>query len=562
MRLTIPAAVDRAAVLFGERTAIAEPGGPTLTYAELAERVRGVAEAFIANRVEPGDRVAIWSPNTHHWVVGALGALYAGATIVPINTRFTGAEALDVIDRSGSGALLVADHFLGTDRLAALYAAAGQEGAGQEGAGQEGAAKQAAGRERAGSLGRLELVVRIPVGPSRAASAPGDPAPGGPAPGGPAPGGPAPLPWAEFEQQGQAPARQAAERAAEVEPDDVSDILFTSGTTGQSKGAMSAHRQALAVAAAWAECGEVTSGDRYLVLNPFFHSFGYKAGILVCLLTGAAIVPQLVYDPAETMRLVQAERITVLPGAPTIYQTILDHPGRAQADLSSLRLAVTGASVVPVALVERMQSELSFDTVLTAYGLTEAVVATMGRPGDDPKIVATTSGRATAGFEVSITSPDGSGAGEILLRGPNVMLGYLDDPAATAEAIDSGGWLHTGDVGTLDGNGNLTITDRLKDMYICGGFNVYPAEVEQALARLAGIVETAVIGIPDERLGEVGKAFVVTRPGCELTAADVIGFCRDRLANFKVPRQVEFRTELPRNPSGKPLKRLLREESR
>jgi acyl-CoA synthetase (AMP-forming)/AMP-acid ligase II len=262
------------------------------------------------------------------------------------------------------------------------------------------------------------------------------------------------------------------------------------------------------------------------------------------------------------MRLVQAERITVLPGAPTIYQTVLDHPGRAKADLSSLRLAVTGAAVVPVALVERMQSELSFDTVLTAYGLTEAVVATMGRPGDDPKLVATTSGRATAGFEVSIASPDGSGAGEILLRGPNVMLGYLDDPAATAEAIDAGGWLHTGDVGTLDGSGNLTVTDRLKDMYICGGFNVYPAEVEQALARLAGIVETAVIGIPDERLGEVGKAFVVTRPGCELTAAEVIGFCRERLANFKVPRRVEFRAELPRNPSGKPLKRLLRDESR
>jgi acyl-CoA synthetase (AMP-forming)/AMP-acid ligase II len=176
--------------------------------------------------------------------------------------------------------------------------------------------------------------------------------------------------------------------------------------------------------------------------------------------------------------------------------------------------------------------------------------------------VATTSGRATAGFEVSIASPDGSGAGEILLRGPNVMLGYLDDPAATAEAIDAGGWLHTGDVGTLDGSGNLTVTDRLKDMYICGGFNVYPAEVEQALARLAGIVETAVIGIPDERLGEVGKAFVVTRPGCELTAAEVIGFCRERLANFKVPRRVEFRAELPRNPSGKPLKRLLRDESR
>jgi HIP---CoA ligase len=215
---------------------------------------------------------------------------------------------------------------------------------------------------------------------------------------------------------------------------------------------------------------------------------------------------------------------------------------------------------VPVALVERMQSELSFDTVLTAYGLTEAVVVTMGRPGDDPRLVATTSGRATAGFEVRIAGPDEGGAGEVLLRGPNVMLGYDGDPAATGEAIDQEGWLHTGDVGTLDGQGNLAITDRLKDMYICGGFNVYPAEVEQALARLPGVADSAVIGVPDPRLGEIGKALVVPRAGHQLTAEDVIGHCRERLANFKVPRQVEFRTELPRNAAGKVLKRQLREE--
>jgi HIP---CoA ligase len=324
---------------------------------------------------------------------------------------------------------------------------------------------------------------------------------------------------------------------------------------------MSAHRQSLGVASAWAECGEVTSADRYLVVNPFFHSFGYKAGILVCLLTGATLVPQLVYSPRQAMAVIEAERITVLPGAPTIYQTILDHPDRAKVDLSSLRLAVTGAAVVPVALVERMQSELSFDTVLTAYGLTEAVVVTMCRPGDDPSIVATTSGRATAGFEVAIASPDDTGAGEILLRGPNVMLGYLDDPKATGEAVDTEGWLHTGDIGTLDRQGNLAITDRLKDMYICGGFNVYPAEVEQALARLPGVADSAVIGVPDQRLGEVGKALVVPRPGHQLSTDDVIGYCRERLANFKVPRQVEFRAELPRNAAGKVLKRELREET-
>ena len=208
-----------------------------------------------------------------------------------------------------------------------------------------------------------------------------------------------------------------------------------------------------------------------------------------------------------------------------------------------------------------MRAELSFDTVLTAYGLTEAVVATMCRSGDDDETIATTSGRAAADFEITIDGAEKPGdTGEILLRGPNVMLGYLDDPAATAEAIDTDDWLHTGDIGHLDGRGYLTITDRLKDMYICGGFNVYPAEVEQALARHPAVAESAVIGVPDDRLGEVGKAFVVLRPAIESSAGELIEFCKERLANFKVPRQVEFRADLPRNPAGKPLKRVLRGE--
>jgi acyl-CoA synthetase (AMP-forming)/AMP-acid ligase II len=548
VELTIPAALARAARQFGDSVAIAEPGRLRLTYRELDEQVGSVAAALAAAGVKAGDRVAIWSPNTWRWVIAALAAQTAGATLVPVNTRFTGPEALDVIGRSQACALFVAGPFIGTDRLLAL---------------------RNANLADPGHLSRLRLIISIPVeaeGRTAELSWPGATV----------------LDWAGLASRaaGESPAL-AAELAAAIKPDDVSDILFTSGTTGRSKGAMSSHRQALAVAAAWAECGEVTRTDRYLVVNPFFHSFGYKAGILVCLLTGATIVPQLVYDPEQAMRLIEAERITILPGAPTIYQTILDHPALARYDLSSLRLAVTGAAVVPVALVERMQAELSFDTVLTAYGLTEAVVVTMCRPGDPPGTVATTSGRPTAGFEVRLASagatPEGpdryigadgiseadgtDDVGEILLRGPNVMLGYLDDPAATKQAIDDDGWLHTGDIGRLDANGYLTITDRLKDMYICGGFNVYPAEIEQVLARLDEVAESAVVGVPDPRLGEVGKAFIVTRPGMQLTESDVLAHCRERLANFKVPRQVEFRSELPRNPSGKPLKRRLREES-
>ena len=571
MEPTIPAALARAAQSYGDALAVAEPGGPRLSYRDLHGQAALVSRALIASGVGTGDRVAVWSPNTRHWVLAALGALAAGATIVPVSTRFTGPEALDVISRSRARVLFVAGWFLGTDRLAGLRATA----------------CTAPGKEEIspGPLGALRLVVRIPV----EARPPGD---GGAAGNrgivrdrgtardreaigtvqddGEEPGGweAAELDWDEMaERAGGVPAAEAAARAAKVAPDDISDILFTSGTTGRSKGAMSTHRQALGVARAWAECGGLTAADRYLVVNPFFHSFGYKAGILACLVSGAALVPQPVFDAGQAMGLIGAERITVLPGAPTVYQTILDHPDRGRYDLSSLRLAVTGAAPVPVALVERMRAELSFGSVLTAYGLTEAVVATMCRAGDAPETVARTSGRAAAGFEVRVAGPGGGTAGpgepgEILLRGPNVMVGYLDDPAATAAAVDDAGWLHTGDVGCLDEAGYLTVTDRLKDMYVCGGFNVYPAEVEQVLARLDGVAGAAVIGVPHDRLGEVGKAYVVPRPGRVLDADQVLAFCRARLAGYKLPRQVEFRGDLPRNSSGKVLKRQLREESR
>jgi acyl-CoA synthetase (AMP-forming)/AMP-acid ligase II len=525
---TTPQAVIAAAAAYPDGEAVAD-GDVRLTWSQLHERVRGAARFYLANGIEPGDRVAVWAPNTYHWVIAALGAHYAGAALVPINTRYTGHEALDILQRTRAKVLVVAGPFLGTDRLDALRTAAGDDGL-------HAATGLAAKRI-------VQIWYEQPKRRGLAAHA---------------------VDWGAL-----SPTREAMEhvseisdaevdaRAAAVGPDDISDILFTSGTTGRSKGVLSAHRQALDVARAWADCGQLSAADRYLVINPFFHSFGYKAGILACVLTGATIVPQAVFDVDRAMQLIAAERVTVLPGPPTIYQTILDHPHRAKFDLSTLRFAVTGAAIVPVALVERMQSELNFDIVLTAYGLTEAVVATMCRADDPPETVARTSGRATADFDVRIGE-----SGEVLLRGPNVMLGYLDDDDATKQAIDDDGWLHTGDVGVLDDAGYLTITDRLKDMYICGGFNVYPAEIEQALARMDGVAESVVIGVADERLGEVGKAFVIRRRDATISADDVVAYCRERLANFKVPRSVEFVTDFPRNATGKPLKRVLREEQR
>jgi HIP---CoA ligase len=509
---TSPQVLDRIAGRFSDHDALVTDDR-RFTYSELRDEVRRAAAAMIDLGIGAGDRVAVWSPNTWHWVVASLATHYAGGVLVPLNTRYTASEASDILARTGAPLLFASGEFLGADKAASIDRDA---------------------------LPKLRDIVRVPVEKVDGS-------------------------WDEFVARGTA-LDQVDARAAAVRPDDISDILFTSGTTGRSKGALCAHRQSLDAPAAWAECGQLTSADRYLCINPFFHNFGYKAGILACLQTGATLIPQLTFDPEKTMAAVQEHRITVLPGPPTIYQTLLDHPKRGDYDLTSLRFAVTGAATIPVVLIERMQTELDIDIVLTAYGLTEASgFGTMCRADDDAVTVATTSGRPIADFELRIdgAGPDGdeSSTGEVLLRGPNVMLGYLDDPEATAAAIDSDGWLHTGDVGAVDDNGNLKITDRLKDMYICGGFNVYPAEVEQVLARLDGVAESAVIGVPDERLGEVGKAFVVIKSGASLGEETVIAYTRQHLANFKTPRSVEFLDALPRNPGGKVVKPLLRERS-
>jgi acyl-CoA synthetase (AMP-forming)/AMP-acid ligase II len=506
---TIPQVLDRIADQFSGHDALVTEDR-RLTYGQLRDEVRRAAAALIDLGVNAGDRIAIWSPNTWHWVVACLATTYAGGVLVPLNTRYTASEATDILARAGAPLLFASGEFLGADKAASIDRDV---------------------------LPDLKHIIRVPIEKSDGT-------------------------WDGFMARGTN-LDAADARAAAVKPDDVSDILFTSGTTGRSKGALCAHRQSLAGSAAWAECGQITSGDRYLCINPFFHNFGYKAGILACLQTGATLIPQLTFDPEQAMRAVADHRITVLPGPPTIYQVLLDHPKRGDYDLTSLRFAVTGAAVVPVVLIERMQTELDIDIVLTAYGLTEANgFGTMCTADDDAVTVATTCGRPIAEFELRIEGNTAAGeTGEVLLRGPNVMLGYLDDPEATAAAIDSDGWLHTGDVGRVDEAGNLSITDRLKDMYISGGFNVYPAEVEQVLARLDGVIESAVIGVPDERLGEVGKAFVVAKPGAKLDEEAVIAYTREHLAKFKTPTTVEFLDVLPRNPGGKVVKPLLRERS-
>ena len=484
-------------------------GEVSWTWADLHGVARQAGAALVAAGVGPGDRVAIWAPNGHRWIATALGLLGAGAVLVPINTRFKGAEASVLLERSGARLLVTTRTFLDTDYVALLDAAGAD-------------------------LPALERTV-VAEGEG----------------------------WAAFLASGSdADRAEVDRRSAALGPEDPSDLLFTSGTTGVPKGVVMTHGRTVRVATDWVAMTGLAAGDRYLMVNPYFHMFGLKAGILACVASGATMLPEPVFDAGRALARVARDRVSVLPGAPTIYQSLLDHPDRDAHDLSSLRVAVTGAADIPVELIRRVRDELPFSLIVTGYGLSEAGTATATSPEDDPETVASTVGRPRPGFEVRIVDgdrdlPPGE-AGEVLLRGPSVMAGYLDDPDATAAALSPEGWLRTGDLGVLDERGNLRIVGRIKDLFIVGGFNVYPAEVEGALLRHPDVRQAAVIGIPDERLGEVGMAFVVTASGDAGAAEGIVAWCRDEMANYKVPRVVRVVDSLPVNATGKVVKDELR----
>ncbi|MQU42946.1 FadD3 family acyl-CoA ligase [Pseudomonas helleri] len=514
--VTLAQLVFSSAEQFAGRTAI-EENGESIDFAQLPERVMAFTRGLMAMGIQVGDRVGIWAPNSTDWILAALGIHCAGAVLVPINTRMKGLEAADVLERSGCRLLFIQQRFLEVDYPDMLAP------------------------HRPASLEHLVVLE------------------------GDRPQSPADLTVTQFLRSAAIiDAQSARRRALAIGPDAICDLLFTSGTTGKPKGVMSAHGQNLRAFREYAKIIGLVPGDRYLIVNPFFHAFGYKAGWLTCLIAGATILPHAVFDPEQVFQRIARERISVLPGAPTLYLSLLAHPQLKQTDLSSLRIAVTGSASIPPSLIERMRNELGFAVVTTAYGLTECGgLATICDPQDSAQVIAGTSGRPIAGTEVSIRDPhnqalDAGQTGEICLRGFHVMQGYFQNPEATREAIDTDGWLHTGDVGRLDEAGNLIITDRLKDMFIVGGFNCYPAEIEAALIRHPAIAQVAVIGLADARMGEVGCACVVLREGAELDEGQLIAWSREHMANYKVPRRVCFLSALPLNPSSKVAKNELR----
>ncbi|MEV0323788.1 FadD3 family acyl-CoA ligase [Streptomyces sp. NPDC050658] len=505
---TIARLADWAAERYGDEEALVF-GEDRWTFAELRDRIDRAARALIADGLLPGDSVAVWAPNSARWTVAALGAVAAGGVLVPVNTRYKAAEAADILRRSRARVLFTEHDFLDTD-YRALLADSGEE---------------------------LPLLRRTVALHS--------------------------ADWEAFVAGAEkVSGAERLARTAAVRPDDTADILFTSGTTGRPKGVPTTHEQTLRVFDAWARAVTLQRGDRYLLVNPFFHTFGYKAGIIACLLYGATIVPQQVFDPKTVLGRMQDERISVLTGAPTIFTSLIQCPDREAYDLSAMRMAGTGAANIPTELITQIRDFIGARNIFTAYGLTESSgVVAICEPHESPQTLANTSGTALEGTELRIDAPPGE-PGEILTRGYHVMRGYLDDPGASAEAVDADGWLHTGDVGVLDERGFLRITDRLKDMLVVGGFNVYPAEVEQVLRGHPAVVDAAVVGAPDGRLGEVGVAYCVPAAGATIDGAELTAYTRERLANFKAPRAFHSVPRLPHNPAGKVDKNALRRQAK
>jgi acyl-CoA synthetase (AMP-forming)/AMP-acid ligase II len=481
-----------------------------MTYAEVAERMVALATALVATGLRKGDAVGVWLPNCAEWVVAAMGVQAAGGVLVPLNTRYKSAEISHALNTTRARFLIHPDRFVGIDYGAILAGAelpfierrivVDLEGTGSD---------------------ELAAFIASSAGDTNARS-------------------------------------EVEARLAALSGDDLSDIIFTSGTTGVPKGVVTTHGQNVRTFAEWIHATTLGPDDRYLLIWPMSHCSGYKGGWLAAVLVGATIHPEATLDIDRLVERALTEKITFLPGPPTLFQSLLQVQREGRVRLDSLRVVGTGGTAIDPAMIAAVRSELGAEIVYAGYGLTECCgTASMIFPDAPHDMVITTAGRAISDTELEAMGPDGAilprgQEGELVTRGYHVMQGYFEDPEATAEVIDADGWLHTGDLGKLDKAGFVTITGRAKEMYIVGGFNCYPAEIENLMQAHPGVREVAVIGVPDERMGEIGKAFVVwDQAQGKPDQAALIAWCRDQMANYKVPRTIDFVDALPRNAMGK-----------
>lgn len=525
-----------------DRVANEHPDNPALvlrhqnvdwTYSELQRRVDQLAAGLISLGIEPGDRVGIWGPNSAEWVLTQLATAKMGAIMVCINPAYRLYELEYALNKVECKALITDEQFKTSDYLGMLHTLVPE------------LEQCAPGQLEAAKLPHLKHIIRMGSGKS--------------------PG------MYNFDEvcadASDGDLSALADLQSKLKPDDAINIQFTSGTTGNPKGATLSHCNILNNGYLTGEAMRLTPADKLCIPVPLYHCFGMVLAVLACISHGSTMVfPGEAFDPEQTLQTVQDEQCTALHGVPTMFITELDHPNFGHFDLSSLRTGIMAGAPCPVEVMKRVISEMHMQDILIAYGQTElSPINNMTLPDDSLERRTETVGRAMPWVEIKIIDEAGhvvpvGQKGEICTRGYSVMQGYWNDLEKTAETIDASGWLHSGDIATMDASGYVRIVGRIKDMIIRGGENIYPREVEEFLYQHPAITEVQVFGIPDEKMGEEVCAWIQLNEGADLTADDVKAYCKDQITHFKVPRHIRFVSEYPMTVTGKIQKFVMRDE--
>ena len=504
-----------------------------LTYAELRLKVDALACGLRRLGLEPGDRVGIWSQNNHEWTLTQFATAKAGLVLVNINPAYRRSELEYALNKVGCRALILSPSFKSSDYLAMLADLAPE------------LAHCEPGLLRSHRLPTLEIVIRLGAGRS-----------------------PGMLNFGDLLRQPERDETEAlAELGERLQFDDPINIQFTSGTTGNPKGATLSHHNILNNGFFVGEAIRLSEGDRVCIPVPLYHCFGMVMGNLGCLTHGATMVyPSEAFEPLATLQTVAEERCTASYGVPTMFIAQLDHPDFAGFDLASLRTGIMAGSPCPIEVMKRVIDKMNMGEVTIAYGMTETSPVSFQSGADDPiERRVSTVGRVQPHCEVKIVDSDGrivprGTPGELCTRGYSVMLGYWGDEAKTAEAIDRAGWMHTGDIATLDDAGFCNIVGRIKDMVIRGGENIYPREIEEFLYRHPKVLDVQVVGVPDPKYGEELCAWIIVREGQRLTEDEVRAFCQGQIAHYKIPRYISFVESFPMTVTGKIQKFQIREK--
>ena len=530
---TIGQSFERTVSRWGDRPAlIVCQQGVRWSYRELAEKVDTMAAGLIALGLRPGERIGIWSPNNAEWVVTQFATAKAGLILVNINPAYRLSELEYTLNKVGCRALVTATAFKTSDYIGMLNSLAPE------------LRHTRPGHLDAAKLPALRSVIQIGPGTS-----------------------PGMLAFdSVYILGGSAERQRLSELKGLLQFDEPINIQFTSGTTGLPKGATLTHHNILNNGYFCGECMGYTEQDRVCIPVPLYHCFGMVIGNLACLTHGSAMVlPGEGFDPLATLQAVATERCTSLYGVPTMFIAELDHPEFGKFDLTHLRTGMMAGAPCPIEVMRRCIREMHLSEMTIGYGMTEtSPVSTQTARDDDLERRVSSVGRVHPHVEIKIIDREGrvvpqGTPGEFCTRGYSVMLGYWDDGERTGQAIDATGWMHTGDLATMDADGYCNIVGRIKDMVIRGGENVYPREIEEFLYRHPKIQDVQVFGVPDDRYGEELCAWIRLRPGETLTAEDLREFCRDQIAHYKIPRHIRFVNEFPMTITGKIQKFIMRE---